>query len=72
LPDFDAVTGLDLDVYDRAIDVARNFDCGFVGLELNDRLILLDGVAGLDQHANDVAFFYVFAQLGQLQFCGHW
>ena len=47
LADLDLVALLDLDLLHRAADARRHFDGRLVGLELEDRLILLDGVAAL-------------------------
>ena len=54
-PTLDLVAGFDLDVLDLAGDRRRHFDGGFVGFELENRLILRDRVAGLDQDAQHVA-----------------
>ena len=51
--------------------LGRHFDRGLVGLELEDRLVLRDRVARLDQHADDVAGGDVLAQFGKLEFCRH-
>ena len=51
LADLDLVARLDLDVLDDAGDRRRHLDRRLVGLELEDRLILGDRVAGLHQHA---------------------
>ena len=54
LPDLDLVSRLHLDVGDDAADVRRHFDRRLVGLELEHRLVLLDGVPRLHQNANDI------------------
>ena len=48
----------------------RHFDRRLVGLELEDRLILGDRVARLDQHAQHVAGRDVFAEFGECE-VGH-
>ena len=65
LADLDLVARLDLDLFHRAGDRRRHFDRRLVGFELEDRLILRDRVAGLDQDAEDVAGFDLFAELGK-------
>ncbi len=66
--DLHLVTLLDLDFLDDAGDGGRNFDGGLVGLELDDRLILGDRVADLDEHAGDVALLDVLTQFGNFEF----
>ena len=67
LADLDLVAGLDLDLFDRAGDRRRHFDRRLVGFELEDRLILGDRVARLDQDAQDVAGVDVLAELGECE-----
>ena len=65
LADLDLVAGLDLDVFDCAGDRRGHFDRRLVGFELEHRLILRQRVAGLHEHAQDIAGGDVLAQLGQ-------
>src|SRR5262249_42665089 len=51
LPYVDLVAGLHLDVFHLTRNRRRHLDRGLVGLELQDRLILLDPVARFDEHA---------------------
>ena len=67
LADAHFVAGFDLDLLDLARDRRGHFDGRFVGLELEDRLILRQGVAGLDQDAQHVAWSDVFAQFGKCE-----
>ena len=55
LADLHLVAGLDLDLLDLPGHRRRHFDRGLVGLELEDRLILRDRVARLDEDAQHVA-----------------
>ena len=71
LPDLHFLARFDAHFTDGTGDARRHFDGGLVGLELEDRLILLDGVSRLDQHADDVARGDVLAEFGELEFCRH-
>ena len=66
-PTFTLSPAFTLISFDRAGDRGRHFDRRLVGFELEDRLILGDRVAGLDQHAQDVAGFDLFAELGECE-----
>jgi hypothetical protein len=55
LADLHLVARLDLDVLHDAADVRRDFDRRLVRLELEDRLILLQRIAGLHQQADNIA-----------------
>ena len=68
LPDLHLVAGLDLDARRPSRRRRRHFDGGLVGLELDDRLILRDHVAGVHEHADDIALLDVLSELGQLEF----
>ena len=65
--DLHLVALLDLDLFDDAGHRRRHFDCRLVGLELQDRLVLLDRVADVDEHARDVAAGDVLPQFGNLE-----
>ncbi len=71
LPDLHFLARFDAHFSDGTGDARRHFDGGLVGLELEDRLIFLDGVSRLDQHADDVARGDVLAEFGELEFCRH-
>ena len=60
LADLDLVAGLDLDFLDPPGHRRRHLDGRLVGFELDDRLVFLDHVAGLDEHAQHVARRDVF------------
>ena len=55
LPDLHLVARLDLEFLDDAGDAGGHLDRRLVGLELEDRLVLLQRVARLHQQAHDVA-----------------
>jgi hypothetical protein len=55
---------------DRAGVRRRNRDRGLVGLDFHQRLILAHDVAGLDQHANHLAFMHAFAEIGEFELSG--
>ena len=61
LADLDLVALLDLDLFHLAGDRRRHLNRRLVGFELEDRLILCDRVAGLDQDAEDVAGLEMFS-----------
>src|SRR5205085_2123221 len=67
LPDLHFLARLDLDIADRAVDRRRHFDRRLVGLELEYRLIDLDGVAALHQHAQHIAAVNVFTEFGEFE-----
>ncbi len=56
----------DEDLRDRPGDLGRHLGVHLVGDDLEERVVLLDGVAFLDQPALDRAFGDRFAQLGHL------
>ena len=56
----------DQDLRDRPGDLGRNLGIHLVGDDLEERVVLLDGVAFLDQPALDRAFGDRFAELGHL------
>src|SRR5258706_277103 len=70
LSHFDFVACLDLDFLDFAGDRRGHFDRRLVGFELEDRLILGDGVARLHEHAQDVAAGDVLTKFRQVE-VGH-
>ena len=71
LPDFDLVPGFDFRFFDDAVHRRRDFDRGFVGFELEDRLVFLDRVAGLHHDPKNISTLDVLAQLGELHVCRH-
>ena len=71
LADLDLVAGLHLDLFDGAGNRRRDLDRRLVGFELDDRLIFRDGVARLDQDAEDVAGFDLLAKLGEGEISRH-
>ncbi len=64
LPDLHLVARLDLEFLDDAGDAGGHFDRRLVGLELEDGLVLLQGVARLHQHAHDVAAGDILTKFG--------
>jgi hypothetical protein len=71
LADLHLLAGLHLRFLDDARDGRGNLDRRLVGFELEDRLVLLDGIARVDEHAEDVAALDVLAQLGEFHVCRH-
>ena len=67
LPDLDLLSGLDLHVLHDAGDRRGDFDRRLVGLQLHDGLVFGDGVARLDEHADDVAGGDVLTEFGELE-----
>ena len=59
------------DLRDRARARRRDLDRGLVGHDLDHRLVLCDGVARLDQPADDLALDDAFADVGQLELERH-
>src|SRR5581483_2603310 len=71
LADLHLLAGLHLDVLHLAGDRRGHFDGRLVGLELEDRLILLQRVARFDEHAQHVAGRDVLAEFGEIEVGGH-
>ena len=69
LAGLDLVADLDLDLLDHAFDARRHFERRFVGLELEDRLVLLDAIAWLDQDLQHIALRNVLTEIGKDEFC---
>src|SRR5690606_27293179 len=61
----------DVHLLDDARHGRGDLDDGLVGLELDERLVLLDLVAGLDQHADDGAGLDPLADFGKPYLGGH-
>ena len=71
LPDRDPVARLHLDIDHQAGYRRRHFNRGLVGLEFENRLLLRDHLARLDQHTQHVARRNVLAQFGESEVSRH-